>query len=323
MRNILFIIVLIVGGYPKGKTQVSLEWNAFIDLELSKAGDLSHYFYNEIHINHTDWRFDLTQFTGIANLYVNDHWSLQTQFLVDRNFGEKAGLFKKLEAYQLRINVLNITYEVPEKPLVLKAGRFISPFGRFYQNQIFGKRDVIHTPLAYSFYNNISNYFGLFPEVGETYRPRIEDFRDWGLPLLYNFGYQTGVLGIYGNPEKLSFAFGLTNGAPNLPVISTSPFQVGVVGRLGFRPSYFSKIGISFSHGTFIEAVAQNSTLENLKDYTQSLVGLDFELGGGYWEWSGEFIWGHYRVPVYDGALEAFAIKDRQGRFWLEFLFRY
>ena len=40
---------------------------------------------------------------------------------------------------------------------------------------------------------------------------------------------------------------------------------------------------------------------------------MDFELGTGFWEWSGELIWSYYRVPVFNRLEGAFERVDPVG----------
>ena len=53
-KRILYCLSLyLIPGMLYGQFQ--LNWNAGIDLELTRAGEESHYFYNEIHQNQVGW----------------------------------------------------------------------------------------------------------------------------------------------------------------------------------------------------------------------------------------------------------------------------
>ncbi len=290
--------------------QMSLEWNLFTDWELSKAGDQSHYFYNEIHRNTTDWKLDIAQLNGLTKLRFSDHWALNTQLLVERSMGQKFGLFNSFEEYRVILSQVNLTWQAKEKPFALKLGRFISPFGRFYPKQIPGERTILTTPLAYSFYTNISDRLGFVGDLGETYRPLFEEGRDWGLPTLYRLGYTTGLLGIWGKPEKTTIEVAVIAGAPNVNPSISRPIKLGLISHLMWRLNYFSKIGFSFSHGSFLQDYDNRPEAFSDNLFGQSLVGGDFEIGFGFWAISGEVIVARYQVPQFNSEDLSFVDGD-------------
>ena len=310
MKSNFTLILLSALTHFSLKAQTSFEWNLFTDVELTKAGDLSHYFYNEIHRSTVDWQVDLAQFNALGKLKFSDRVELNSQIVVYRKMGKRMGLFNELELYQVKFNQLNLRWAAKEKPIALKLGRFLNPFGQFYKNQIPGQRTIIHTPLAYSYTTNISRWFGFVNNLGEGFRPRVDDYADWGLPTLHYLGYSTGLYGIWGKPERTSIELAIVNGAPNLNELSLDPLQMGVIARFGFRPNYFSKFGISLSHGTFMDNVANNGLARPLDQYRQSIIGTDFEIGWSFFELTGEIILTAYKVPTFDSGENLFRVDD-------------
>ncbi len=287
--------------------QIAMTWNTYIDLELSRAGSKSHYFYNEIHRNHHDWRFDLTRADLMTTLRFGDRWHMTAHAMVEREMGRRAGLLKKLSDYTVLLPQLHLAYTFEKWPLRITAGRLIDPFGAFYRRQLYWDRPLISTPLAYSYYTDVSPRFGLVDGLAEDVVLLVDSVFQWGTPLLYRLGYKNGLMATLGESEKLNWSVALVDGAANRRSRFPEPWQWGVSSRLGFSPVYFANFEISFSHGQFQEAGTANAGLSGAADrFRQTLLGFDYKLGFSYFEFSGELIGSWHQVPIYDSEDEIF-----------------
>ncbi len=282
-------------------SQVRFQWNAYLDLELSRAGSLSHYYYNEIHRQHTQWRFDLSQLNLLGTLHIGEQWEIGAQVLAERRFGQRAGLFTRWDLYRVVIPQLYLQWSSSSGNVSVALGRFANPFGYFYRNPLFADRNIINSPLAYSYYTNISQRFGYVPGLAEEAEIRNADGNlDWGLPSLYRLGYKTGIRLRVGRPEKTNWTLALVDGAASIDRKLEDPIQLGIFSRLELRPSYFAKIGISLGHGTFLDPPPIDQPLEHRFRYGQSQAGIDFSFGSGFFEWTGEIITSFYQVPLFE-----------------------
>jgi len=311
-RQLVALLLLSIGLPVSALAQLRVEWNAYLDLELTKAGELSHYYYNEIHRRYTGWAFDLGQVNLLSTVHLGSRWQIQTQLLAEREEGRKAGLFNNLEEYQLRLAQFSLSWRAADAPVSIRAGRFINPFGFFFEKQLYKDRTFINLPLAYSHYTNISRVFGFVEGLFEDERVSLNGAPDWGTSTIYRLGYKTGLQVIWGNAHRLQGALALVDGANTLRDGFTDPLQWGVIGHLKYRPTYFAKLGLSLSHGTFMEAKEANAAIDDLSGFRQTQIGLDYQLGFGYFQASGAFISSIYRAPSYLPERDRFLEREGQ-----------
>lgn len=294
--------------------QFQLKWNAELDTELTKAGHLSHYYYNEIHRDYTDWKLDVARINLLTTMSWADKWEFNAHAMLERQDGKRAGFFNNLDDYTVHVPILNIKRLFTKDSVRLTIGRFINPFGAFYPQQLNKDRTFIGVPLAYSHFANVSQHVGIVEGLGESVSLRIEGAPDWGTPLLYRLGYQSGVRFDWGNAKKLSGTIAVVDGASNQLKQSVRPNNVGVVSTVQFKVAYFSKLGFSISHGSFFKHSPQNDSLEQLQKYRQTLVGINYNVGWRFFELSGEFIGAYYKVPQFVAMENRFREQEQQLR---------
>ncbi len=286
--------------------QFELQWNADVHLELTTVGSDSDYFYNEISRRHRGLNFDLAQANAMATAKFGKNWAVNAQVQLERKYGLRAGLFREFDFYDVLIPRLNVEWTANNPAWKMLAGRVITPFGKFYAQQNFTERDLLQTPLAYSYYTNVSETVGLVDSLGEVYREN----RDWGTPLLYRLGYTNGVQWMYQLPERFSCSVSLTSLPPNVTDDQLFSSRWSVMSRVTYKPAYFLDLGASFSYSPFLKRAEWNTELEDLSGFYQTLAGFDFQLGLGYFEWSGEVISAWYKVPVFKVEEDIYAPEE-------------
>lgn len=278
--------------------QVTASFNGNLDMELTTGGQLSHYYYNELNRSNRDLTFDLARGDAIAQVDFNDNWQLNAHVMLERILGQRAGIFNKWDLFVFRVPQLNIKWQASEKPLDFTVGQFISPFGSFFSNQLYADRTFITVPLTYGYFTNVSARLGYVSGLQEETNVNVNDANQWGNPSMYRLGYKTGFKAHYGLPGKTNFYFAVVDGALNR--IGQSGFfdQFAVVAKVSVQPNYFSKFGLSLSHGTFIESNMYTENLSSdLNSYRQTGIALDFEVGKAFWEFGGELNAFAYNVP--------------------------
>lgn len=285
--------------------QTTFRFNALGDFELSKGGPNSHFYYNEIHQDFKDIRFGITQLNLITQIEFNTQWSLNARFLLERNQGQKLDQFK--------IPQLNIQWLSKKRKTGITIGNFVNPFGSFNQQQLSIDRDFIGLPLAYSYYVNISDKIGFTTDMGDITKISIDGEVQWGSTNLYYGGYTSGAMFSWNiKPTKVNWKIALVNGASNIQKQITDPLHFGIVSRLKIQPKYFWEQGFSLSHGTFMQNAEVSDQLSDLKAYSQTLIGTDFKLGYGFFEFSGEIIAASFRVPVFNNEDRMFEMQDER-----------
>ncbi len=297
-----FVLVLHWIGSLAGTAtaQTVADWNLNVDLELTRAGDLSHYFYNEIHRTQTNWRVDLTRSDFLLGVKIGKHWKVQSQITIDRNSGQRFGLFRKPSEYDVRPTQMNLQWTSADQLQSVTFGQILTPFGRFYEKQFYWQRSQIMTPLAYSYHVSIAEKIGFVPGLGKSVMLKDGDAPVWGTPLLYHYGYNMGIAWRKRWKNQMATTLSLLSSSPNLQRPSFDPVHAGVVGRLQYPVRHDLELGLSASVGTFLQNSTFSQKLTNLNRWTQTLVGLDYEWGRGFFTLSGELFWARYHLPGWD-----------------------
>ncbi|NRB50531.1 MAG: hypothetical protein HRU41_22875 [Saprospiraceae bacterium] len=288
----LALWTILLAFLPMGlAAQFRLDWNAWVDLELSEAQANSHYFYNQIHKDHLGWRLGFSDINLVTTAQLDSSWTVQVRAQLKRNAGQALNEFLLPAAF--------IQYQPRQQSWRLALGRFITPFGSFTERQHPKDRTFINIPLAYSFYQNIAAQIGFATDLGET-KTEIDETVLWGTTMVYYGGYTQGLRFDWDIDEDDQWIWSLAigNSAPNILDQAFNTENWGISTRLQYRPAYFWEQGLSFGSGSFV----QNSSLFNRlpSNPQQWLLGTDWRTGIGFWELTGELISAWYRSPIYD-----------------------
>ena len=241
----------------------------------------------------------MSQLNLISQLSPNNNWSFNFRFLLERENGQK---FKKLTTPPL-----NLQWVSTRRRVGITIGQFINPFGSFNDKQLSTTRNFIGLPLMYSYYINVSPNIGYLPDMGDVEKVVINELVQWGSSGLYYGGYTAGAMLSWNlKPGKVNLKLAIVNGASNKTERFTEPINLGFISKIKLRPTYFWEQGISISHGTFMQQSEVSDQLQDLGRYTQTLIGTDFKLGKGFFEFSGELIAAIYEVPEFSSESETF-----------------
>jgi hypothetical protein len=289
-------------------SQTSVQFNVLGDLGFSIAGDKSHYYYNGIDEDHTAARIKLSQLNLIAKINFDEQWIFNSRLLLERD--------KDLSFDKFQIPQLNLQWLSKQRKIGLTAGIFTNPFGSFNEKQLSTERDFIGLPLAYAFYVNISDKIGFMEGMGDVNKTAIDGSVQWGSSIVYYGGYSAGTLFSWNiKPTKINWKIALVTGASNLQQRFTDPLNIGLVSRLKTQPTYFWEQGFSVSHGSFLRRSEVSNQLNDLGQFRQTIIGTDYKLGHGFFEFSGEIMWAHYSAPVFifeDNAFESGTYQSTQ-----------
>ncbi|MEM8900166.1 MAG: hypothetical protein AAGC85_18775 [Bacteroidota bacterium] len=276
-----------------GSAQSVFEFQGAVDFELSVGGKDSEFYWNGINRDRTNLRFGIQTADLLGRWNITNQWSLQSRAIVTRKLGDA---FEEFRLAQLAVN-----WESPKKRTTLSFGRFLTPFGSFYSRLLTSDRDFVEAPLFYMYYVKVSEQVG----YSTTYLSRsaipIQGVPDWGLVSAYRFGYSNGLKAKFEFPDKsISWEVALIQAGPSFQGGISDPIYPGVSTRLTLQPTYFWKQGISFSHSGFMQEGGIDISDEVMRSSYQTMLGMDFELGFSYWEFSGELTGVRYKVPRFD-----------------------
>ncbi|MFT4534443.1 MAG: hypothetical protein ACI9P5_001803 [Saprospiraceae bacterium] len=302
VRYVICIGAFIGLGISNTTAQSTFSFSALADFEYAKAGSKSHYYYNEIDKDAIDGSFSIAQLNLMGRVNINKQWILNARVLLERDKGQKVDNFA--------IPQLNIQWVSKKRKVGITVGSFTNPFGAFNQKQLSTQRNFIGLPLAYGYYNNISSNIGFVEDMGDIAKIAIDGEVQWGSTNLYYGGYTTGAMFSWNIfPGKVNWKIALVNGASNLQKQLSGPLQYGVISRLKIRPTYFWEQGFSVSHGTFYQSSEVSDQLDEIVNFKQSMLGMDFKLGKGYFEFTGEVIGSFYKVPQFNEDGLAFEVN--------------
>jgi hypothetical protein len=289
----IYILLILLTMAAKTTAQVQVEFNGTADVEFMKGGEDSHYYINGIHKDLKDGSLRPLELNLLSKIHLSPQWTINLRLQMERDEGK--------EFNQIRLNQANIQWNIKDSPAQLTFGRFVSPFGLFSGNQLSTSRTFVDAPLAYGYFINISEQLGYVTNLGNGTQIPIEGKNEWGLPMIYYNSYATGAKLRWAiKPNKITWDLALTTGAPNtIKNLTFDPLNYGIISRLKLQPTYFWKQGISVSHGSFKRNHPLNKSYDDLPSYRQTLIGADFVLGFGHFEFSGEAMTAFYSVPSY------------------------
>ncbi|WP_421794605.1 hypothetical protein [Haliscomenobacter sp.] len=309
---VFWCLLTLVKLAAQEKTQIEI--NGIADLEYMVGGMSSHYYLNGIHKDLKSGAVRPLELNLLSKIRLNPQWSANFRLQMERDEG--------LKFNQVRLAQANVQWAPEESPWLFTVGRFVSPFGLFANQQLSTARTFVDVPLAYGYFINISEQVGQVDRLGNGTQIPINGRNEWGIPLQYYNGYSNGLKARWNiKPGKSSLEFALTTASPNLPRnFNFDPLNYGVMARLKLQPKYFWKQGFSGSFGEFLQNHPLNEQLVDQTGYQQTLVGTDFVLGTGHFEWSGELTAGFYRVPEYNPTSKRYTQNQNFNAFsaWLD-----
>ncbi|HAH51319.1 MAG TPA: hypothetical protein DCL80_08640, partial [Balneola sp.] len=220
-------------------SSAQVQINGSLDLELSGGGEESRFITNGISKKFSELNLAVTQLNAFLFAPVSDNIFFESRIQLDTWGSGKLN--------PPRISLASLTWDNPDNSYIVKVGRFISPFGFYTKRQLSTDRVFVQHPLAYSYFTNMSDIRGYWPEAGNNTNEEYEE-GDVGLSTLYFAGYVTGIgtqLEIKKNRLFLDAA--ITNGTPITIRNRSSLPNVALTSRLFYRPSVFWEQGISMS----------------------------------------------------------------------------
>lgn len=283
------LILLLVFAAPPLRAQI--EFNGSLDAGISAGGNASAFISNGIPNEYRFLHFSIPQINLFMFAPLNENFFFEGRLQSD-TWGE--GTLRTP-----RFTLANITYAHPDKNYALSIGRFVSTVGFYPSRNLTIDRTFIELPLAYSYYVNMSDVYGFWPEARYSNDYNVSDGI---MTTIYFGGYSTGLRWDWQiEPDKLLLQASLTSAAPGSSRDYTNLANGAINARLIWKPSIRWQLGFSGSHGSFFHLEpSENGALRQdqpLESYRQSVLGFDFKYGYGFWEIIGETIFSNWKVP--------------------------
>ena len=290
----LFLVLFLFIAPQYGFSQIQL--NGSVDFEISAGGEDSRFITNQISSKYKQANLAVTQLNVFAFAPITDQLFFESRIQLD-TWGNG-------DLNPPRISLASLIWDNPENDYVIRFGRFISPFGFYPKRQLSTDRVFVNHPLGYSYFTNISDIRGFWPQAGNNTNAEYQ-VGDVGLPSLYFAGYVTGIGTSWDLiSNKVSLDVAITNGTPITIKDRASLSNLAVTSRLQYNQSIFWSQGVSASFGNFLQADAINETVRennNFQKYTQLLLGTDTKIEFTYFQIIAEVIYSRWKTPAFIG----------------------
>lgn len=295
-RSYLILLVFLICGLCQ-PLQAQIQVGGLVDMEFRKSGgDSSPY------VNQTPGS-KLSVYTPYIRLFVSgnvsEKWFVSSVLQADYYEGKSLS--------SPFFSVLNINYTPrAASDLMFTLGRFVTPYGVYSGRVLSSDNPFVHLPLTHESGLPLSKKLG-FLSSG-NYDPnligQIYGMDEKGLTMVYQRMYSQGVKvsGTVGDNQWLGYDAGLTL-APASSHLEYGEYDLpSITGRITLRPFIWSKIGISYSAGSFLKKDAALDTLlaYDLSSYKQKLMGADLMLSYRYYSLLLEYNHSFWKAPYYD-----------------------
>lgn len=270
------------------------QFSGTIDAGLSSGGSNSSFIANGISNEFRYLHFSIPQVNLLMFAPINASFYVEARLQSDTWGSGRLGY--------PRFTLANITWDNPDNDISISAGRFISPLGIYSKRNLTIDRTFYDFPLIYSYFINISDKRGFWPQAGDAGDDYYSE--DTGLSTIYFGGYSTGILFNWLLVEdKLNLEAAVTSVAPASTVNYSNLANAAILAHLTYTPNISWQLGLSLSHGSFMQSDEVNDVPRinnDLEQYRQSLIGVDLLFGLGFWEITGEAMLARWKVPYYN-----------------------
>ena len=291
-KSIFLITILFLAMHPALSAQP--QFSGTTDVGISSGGSNSSFIANGISNDFRNLHFSIPQVNLLMFAPINESFYVEARLQSDTWGSGRLGY--------PRFTLANLTWDNPDNNYSISAGRFISPIGIYSKRNLTIDRTFYDFPLIYSYFVNISDRRGHWPQAGVS----GDDYYsgDTGLSTIYFGGYSTGILLNWLLMEdKLNLETAITSVAPASTENYTNLANAAILAHLTYTPNISWQLGLSVSHGSFMQSDEVNDIprINNaLEQYRQTLIGVDLKFGLGFWELTGEAMLAHWKVPYYN-----------------------
>lgn len=251
---------------------------------------------------------------------INNRFALLLDFDVD----ETISAFASLESYQGGAPIfysIGLNWRISQSPaLLLRAGKFLAPFGNFLPRRHDSENALIGRPVAYFYQHNLSSsvlparYEELLATRGMGHGlPYGNDAETGsGMRIFWRETYVSGVQ-LVGEASRFRYIFAITNGSLSNGGNVNNSDTFNFAGRVLFTPLLGLHLGASFSSGAYLNGnevdEALDSTYKKREDYRQTVFGADVNYSYGHLELWGEYVRNSYGTPFLPDNLDASAMS--------------
>lgn len=249
-----------------------------------------------------------------ADLHLADFVQMHGQMRVDRGFDPNVAPDGdvRLDEYWLRVRPLG------DDRLNIEAGRMPSVVGNWIPRHLSWDNPFITAPAPYEDVLAITDNAAPPSPAAQLNRRNLPDNKFTWLPLIWGPVYASGAA-VFGRLEWFEYAFEAKSAAlssrPSVWEDAADDFDHLTYGaRLGARPAPEWAFGASFSHGPYLQELAEPTLPRGagIDDFNQTTFGLDAAYQHHHWQLWAEVFHSTFEVPnVGDAEILSYYIEAR------------
>lgn len=191
--------------------------------------------------------FDGLRFRLFLDSRVNEHTLVFVQFLLNNDEWIPYGAYVRFQS-------------LFERSLNMHVGLIPNTVGVFGPRTYSNKNPLIATPLIYNYHTALSSR-GLFDPVEELYSMRGNGFEQFGLPILYDACWNSGIE-LFGTAGKLDWSVAALAGAVSKPSVDLDKNQPQYTVRLTYFPIPEVYLSASGFTGTYYSRIVDGQEVQ-------------------------------------------------------------
>lgn len=256
-----------------------------------------------------DKNFQNVRLQLFADIFIGDWISSLLEFRADREHAPgDVQMFPRINQGYLRVEIPPLAQTAPT---FLQAGIFATPFGNFMKRHDSWQNPLIRRPLPYDHRTSLQlNFMDQF--AFDDFAPMRSGFVGWrdrkesqfrGEPMIWQEVYAGGAMA-FGAAGDFEWAIAVMNSNLGSTAYQWSEWPVRpdawtVHGRVGYRPSFGTKVGVSYAWGAWLPPDAERWLgSREYTDFKQWTFGADFEWTAGHLDVFAEVIYTQWHNPI-------------------------
>lgn len=242
--------------------------------------------------------------TPRLSLFLDAHAGKHFYSFVQARFDD--GFHPRAPEAHARFDEYLLRYTPFDTPTVnLQVGKFATVIGGWIPRHLSWDNPFIIEPLPYNNVTIVSDQIIVPSPAAFLARKDTPDKKDIWLPIVWGPDYGSGA-SLFGSIGKFDYAAEVKNSSISSRSSVWDARGLGwdhptVSSRIGYRPGAAWILGTSFSYGTYLLPVAEQSpnfpTGKSLGDYNQITFAEDLSFEWRHWQFWGEIFFTRFQVP--------------------------
>lgn len=286
-----------------GDADMTVRVGESFTLDISGQLDLEHYAIQEeppglLFYENDDGFSTNTRFTMFFDMNVGERFYAFMQARADR--GVDPNYFNRNDVRIDELFARYTLYSDEEASVFGQLGKFATPIGNWVARHDSMHNPFVRAPIVYDHVTSIADQVATPSNTALLNRRDIDDKRHVWVSMIWGPVYHAGAM-LFGTFGKWDARLALTNAAPSERPPEWDrhrgePDHFALSGRVGWNPFIGFKVGLSAAQGPYLGGRLERFGID-VKDFDQTLVGIDLEYSIGHLELWSEIYWSRWEIP--------------------------